>query len=150
VADQLTKWWIQLTLAVGEEIPLLPVLKLVRWHNEGAAFSLFSSGSGWQRWFFITLAIVFTVFIVMELRRLPLGDRLMAFSYSLILGGALGNMTDRLVLGHVVDFVRFHYGGWGFPAFNVADSALFCGAVLWIGILVVSSWRERKMPESAG
>jgi signal peptidase II len=105
---------------------------------------MLSGSGGWQRWFFITLALLFTAFIVYELRRLKPTDRFMACIYALILGGALGNMVDRLLHGHVVDFILVHYRDWYFPAFNVADIALSCGAAAWIGHLLLTSWRGRS------
>lgn len=144
VADQLSKWYVTSTLAHGERVDVLPIFSWVRWHNDGAAFSLLAGSGGWQRWFFVALAAAFIVFIVIELRKLPVTDRLMGLIYGLILGGALGNGIDRLVHGYVVDFIRFHYGSWGFPAFNVADICLFIGAALWIVLLLATFFRERR------
>ena len=143
-ADQLSKWYITLNLAYGAQVEVLPFFRWVRWHNDGAAFSFLSGSGGWQRWFLVTLALAFTVFIVVELRRLSAAERLMGLVYGLILGGALGNMIDRLIHGYVVDFIRFQYGGWGFPAFNVADICLFCGASLWILVLLTAYLQEKK------
>ena len=148
VLDQITKWYVGATLAYGERIDVLPVFSWVRWHNEGAAFSLLADGSGWQRWFFLALALGFTIFILIELRRLTPADRLMGLVYGLILGGALGNAIDRLQHGYVVDFILVHYREWYFPAFNVADICLFCGAVLWILLLIGSFLKDRR--ETAG
>jgi len=142
--DQLTKWYVNATLAYGERIDVLPVFSWVRWHNDGAAFSLLAGSSGWQRWFFLALAFGFTIFILVELRRLTPADRLMGLVYGLILGGALGNAIDRLQHGYVVDFILVHYRHWYFPAFNVADISLFCGAALWILLLIVSFMKERR------
>ncbi len=142
--DQLTKWYVSTLLDHGERIAVLPVFSWVRWHNDGAAFSMLSGSGGWQRWFFVVLAVVFTVFIVIELRRLVVTDRLMGVVYGLIMGGALGNMVDRLQHGYVVDFILLHYRDWYFPAFNVADIALFIGASLWILTLLVNYVREKK------
>jgi signal peptidase II len=128
--DQLTKWLVIENLRLGERVDVLPIFSWVHWHNTGAAFSLFSDSDG--RWFFVALAVGISVFLIYELRRLPLGDRLMGWAYGLILGGALGNGTDRLLSGYVVDFALAHYEEWYFPAFNVADSALTIGAMLWI------------------
>jgi len=144
VVDQLVKWWIASSFAYGDERPLLPVLSIVRWHNEGAAFSMLSSAGGWQRWFFIVLALAFVVFIVYELRRLPAQQRVMGWVYGLILGGAVGNLIDRVVNGYVVDFVLVHWGAWYFPAFNVADAALSIGAALWIVVMIIDTVRERS------
>ena len=148
--DQLTKWYVTVTLAHGERVEVLPIFSWVRWHNDGAAFSFLAGSGGWQRWFFVGLAAAFTIFIVYELRKLPSGDRLMGMVYGLILGGALGNGIDRLLHGYVVDFIRFHYDRWGFPAFNVADIALFCGASLWILLLFLEFLRERRERTASG
>jgi signal peptidase II len=142
--DQATKWLVASLMAHGARIEVLPVFSWVRWHNDGAAFSILSGSGGWQRWFFVGLAAAFTVFIVVELRRLPLTERLMGVVYGLILGGALGNMVDRLVHGYVVDFILLHYRDWYFPAFNVADISLFCGATLWILLMLLAFRRERR------
>ncbi len=144
ILDQATKWYVTATLAHGERVDVLPVFSWVRWHNDGAAFSLLAGSGGWQRWFFVALAAAFTLFIIVELRKLPVTDRLMGLVYGLILGGALGNGIDRLIHGYVVDFIRFHYGSWGFPAFNVADICLFIGAALWILLLFTTYLKERR------
>ena len=141
--DQLTKYVVVTQLAYQERIQVLPFFDWVRWHNEGAAFSFLSSAGGWQRWFFVLLACGFAVFIVYELRRLPPGDKWMGCVYALILGGALGNLVDRLNHGYVVDFILVHYESYYFPAFNVADSSLFCGAALWI-LLMIAEYRDKK------
>jgi len=142
--DQLVKGWVTRSLSLGEEIPVLPFLTWVRWHNEGAAFSMLSDAAGWQRWFFVALAVGFVAFIVYELRRLPAEERLMGWVYGLIVGGAVGNLVDRVLHGYVVDFVLLHWGQYYFPAFNVADSALTVGAALWIGAMVFEYRRERQ------
>ena len=144
--DQLTKWWVQNVLLLGERIEIFPWFSWVRWHNEGAAFSLLNSAGGWQRWFFVVLAIVFVGFILVELWRMPVRDRWMGWAYGLILGGALGNFFDRLMNnnGYVVDFVLVHYEDYYFPAFNLADSALFMGAALWIWRMVAESRQRRS------
>jgi len=150
VLDQFTKWIVTSNLAINDHIPVWPVFSWVRWHNEGAAFSMLNDAGGWQRWFFVALAVGFTVFIIYELRRLPVSEKFMAFVYALILGGALGNLVDRLLLGHVVDFILVHYQDWYFPAFNVADIALSCGAALWIAYILLDSWRSRRNAQQAG
>ena len=142
--DQLTKQAVMRAMELGDQIPVLPVLSWVRWHNTGAAFSMFHDVGGLQRWFFVALAVGFAIFLVVELRRLPVGNRLMALVYALILGGALGNMLDRLFLGYVVDFVLVHYGDWYFPAFNVADSALTVGAGLWLLLMLFETLEHRR------
>ena len=143
ILDQLTKWWVVTELAYQDRIQVLPFFAWVRWHNEGAAFSFLSSAGGWQRWFFVCLAIGFAGFIIYEIARLPKDEKVMGWVFGLILGGAVGNLVDRLNHGYVVDFILVHYERNYFPAFNVADSALFCGAVVWI-IYMFVEYREQK------
>ncbi len=133
VADQWTKRLVTDHLEEFEAVVLLPVLDFMRLHNEGAAFSMLSDASGWQRWFFSVLAIGVSVGILIWLRRLPArGKSLLAAGLCLVMGGAIGNVIDRIRLGHVIDFIRVHYAEWYFPAFNVADSAITIGAGLLI------------------
>ena len=138
VVDQVAKSLIQSHLKPGDEIPLLPVFSLVLTFNTGAAFSFLAGADGWQRWFFTAVAIAASVFIVWLLDRG--GHRLYLAGLALILGGAIGNLVDRLVLGHVVDFVLLHWRGWNYPAFNVADSAITIGAAL----LVLDAFRAKS------
>ena len=147
--DQLIKVWVVRTMELGDAVPVLPMLTWVRWHNEGAAFSLLSDGSGWQRWFFIVLAVGFVAFIVYELRRLPADQRLMGWVYGLIVGGAVGNLIDRVLHGYVVDYVLLHYESYYFPAFNVADTALSVGAGLWIWAMLAEYLRDRQRQSSS-
>ncbi len=129
--DQITKAVILRTMAIGDSHVVTSFFNLVHWRNTGAAFSFLHAGSGWQRWLFVALAAVATVFIVWMLRRHG-HQRLFASALALILGGAVGNVIDRLLHGSVVDFVQLHWHGAAFPAFNVADSAITLGAVLLI------------------
>jgi signal peptidase II len=131
VVDHLTKWWVTSTLDYQQAMPVLPFFSLVLVNNTGAAFSFLANAGGWQRWFFIAIGVIATVIIVRLLARHAHEPRL-AFALALVLGGALGNVLDRVVLGHVVDFLYFHYQDWGWPAFNVADSAITVGAALLI------------------
>jgi signal peptidase II len=131
VADHFTKWWVSSSLDYQEFIPVLPFFSLVLVHNTGAAFSFLADAGGWQRWFFIAVGVIATVIIVRLLQRHANEPRL-AFSLALVLGGALGNVIDRVVLGHVVDFLYFHYRSFAWPAFNVADIAISIGAALLI------------------
>ena len=142
--DQVTKWLVSNALGLGERVEFLPFFSWVLWHNDGAAFSLMAGLGGWQRWFFVALAAGFATFIVYELRRLPVGDWLQGLAYALILGGALGNMVDRLMAGYVVDFVLLYWRDHYFPAFNVADAALSCGAVLWVGCMIRDGRAQRR------
>ena len=131
VADQASKTLVIANFRLGESVPVTWFFNLVRVHNSGAAFSFLADAAGWQRWFFIALGTVATGFIVWLLRQHG-GQRLFSWALSLILGGAVGNVVDRLLHGHVIDFVQVHYGGWFFPAFNVADSAITIGAMCLI------------------
>ncbi|MFG6431174.1 signal peptidase II [Roseateles sp. LYH14W] len=131
VADQLTKVLVIGAFQLGDTRPVTGFFNLVRAHNYGAAFSFLHTASGWQRWFFIGLGLVAACFIIWMLRRHG-QQRMFAWALTLILGGALGNVIDRAVHGYVVDFIQVHAGGWYFPAFNVADSAISVGAVLLI------------------
>lgn len=135
VLDQITKFAITSRLAVHETVEITPFFNLVLVYNPGAAFSFLASAPGWQRPFFITIALVATVWIVYLLRRHP-GEKLFCFALSLVLAGAVGNVIDRVLFGAVIDFLDVHAFGWHWPAFNVADSAITCGAALliWDGL----------------
>jgi signal peptidase II len=131
--DQWTKMLITERFDEFDRLVLLPYLELMRLHNEGAAFSFLSNAGGWQRWMFIALGVVVSSAILVWLRRLPAkGQSLLAAGLSFVLGGALGNVIDRVLWGHVIDFIRVHYEEHYFPAFNVADSAITVGAILVI------------------
>jgi signal peptidase II len=148
--DQWTKWLVVERLEeFGPPVVLLPVLEFMRLHNTGAAFSFLSDAGGWQRWLFIGLGVAVSGGILVWLRRLPAkGQGLLAAGLSLIVGGALGNVIDRVVHGHVIDFIRVHYDPWSFdfPAFNVADSAITVGAALIIldNLLELDRARAKK------
>jgi len=129
--DQLTKVLILGAFEHGQATPMTSFFNLVRVHNSGAAFSFLAGASGWQRWFFTAIGVAATVFIVYLLRAHP-GQKLFCFALACILGGAVGNVIDRLLHGYVVDFLDFHWGGWHFPAFNLADSAITLGAICMI------------------
>ena len=138
VLDQFTKLAAVKLLDPHSPIELLPILNLVLAYNPGAAFSILSTAGGWQRWLFVGLALVICVFILHWLRSLSRTARLIPCALSLLLGGAVGNVIDRLRIGAVVDFIDFHAGGWHWPAFNVADSAICVGAAL----LVLGTFRR--------
>ncbi|HSV69676.1 MAG TPA: signal peptidase II [Methylibium sp.] len=131
VLDQFTKTLILGYFQYGDARHVTSFFNVVRVHNTGAAFSFLAGGSGWQRWFFVALAIGVSGFIVWMLRTQG-HQRLFAWALALILGGAVGNVIDRLLHGYVVDFLDFHWAGRHFPAFNVADSAITLGAALLI------------------
>ncbi len=147
VLDQWTKAIIVERFDEFQQVVLLPVLELMRLHNEGAAFSFLSGAGGWQRWVFIGLGVAVSAGILIWLRRLPAkGQSLLAAGLSLILGGALGNVIDRVLHGHVIDFIRVHWNDHYFPAFNVADSAISIGAALIIldNLLELDRTRAKK------
>jgi len=129
--DQLTKTLITRSFQLNDVRTITPFFDLVRAHNTGAAFSFLAGASGWQRWFFIGLGAVAAVFIVWLLAR-HRDQLLFCWALALVLGGAVGNVLDRILHGHVVDFIQVHWGGAYFPSFNVADSAISIGAVLLI------------------
>ena len=128
--DQAGKWLALERLVLHEPVSVLPFLNLTLVFNKGAAFGFLSAASGWQNLFFIVVALIAAAVILYLLRRVGDKDRLLAVALMLILGGAIGNFIDRLLYGHVVDFIDVYYGGWHWPAFNVADSAITIGAVL--------------------
>ncbi|MBW8845033.1 MAG: lipoprotein signal peptidase [Burkholderiales bacterium] len=131
LADQFTKILILGAFQLGDVRPVTSFFDLVRAHNFGAAFSFLHGASGWQRWFFLGLGLVAAGFIIWMLRRHG-HQKLFAWALTLILGGALGNVIDRVIHGYVVDFIQVHASGWYFPAFNVADSAITIGAVMLV------------------
>jgi signal peptidase II len=131
VLDQITKAMIVAAVRLGDARTVTPFFDIVRAHNRGAAFSFLNDASGWQRWFFVALGIAAAAFIVWLLRRHG-GQRMFGWALALILGGALGNVIDRLLHGHVVDFIQVHWQQHYFPSFNVADSAITIGAMLLI------------------
>jgi len=127
--DQFSKQLIAGGFAVGESRTVTSFFNVVRWHNTGAAFSFLAGSAGWQRWFFIALALAAVVFILVLLMRFH-AQKLFCFSIAMVMGGALGNAIDRVFRGYVVDFVSFHWHEvYTFPAFNLADSAITLGAI---------------------
>ena len=139
-ADQISKQLAESAIQLYERVPLLPYLNLTLTYNRGAAFSFLSDQGGWQRWFFSVLAMVVTVVLVVWLRQLDRANRWTAISLSLIIGGAVGNLIDRLLFGHVIDFIDLYYGQWHWPAFNVADSAITVGVVM----MLLDAFRGQK------
>jgi signal peptidase II len=129
--DQITKITIAKLFSYGDSMPVTSFFNLVLTYNKGAAFSFLADESGWQRYFFTALGIGAALFIVFLLKR-HAGQRLFCWALALILGGAVGNVIDRVAYGHVIDFLDFHAGGWHWPAFNVADMAIVGGAALFI------------------
>ena len=131
VLDQLSKTLVLGRFQLNDSRTVTSWFNLVRVHNTGAAFSFLAGASGWQRWFFVGLGTLASAFIVWMLKKHP-GQKLFCFAVTMIMGGAIGNVVDRLLHGYVVDFIQVHYGGWYFPSFNLADSAITLGAICLI------------------
>ena len=131
IADQFTKVLILGYYRLGDATYITSFFNIVRVHNAGAAFSFLANAGGWQRWLFTGIGIAAAIFIIWMLKSHP-GQKLFSFALACILGGAIGNVIDRTLYGYVVDFLDFHYAGWHFPAFNIADSAIRIGAVCLI------------------
>lgn len=139
ILDQLSKYWVDHSLQLYQTIELMPYFQLTYVRNTGAAFSFLSHAGGWQRWFFIGLGCLASGLICWWLLRLSKDRHLEAAAWSLILGGALGNVIDRAFYGYVIDFLDVYYADWHWPAFNIADSAITLGVV----ILLIDSLRSR-------
>ena len=147
VLDQGVKAWMVHHFAPFERVHLLSVLDIILTYNTGAAFSFLAEAAGWQRWLFVLLALAVSAVLIVWMRRLrACSQALLASGLALIVGGALGNMIDRLTLGRVVDFIHVHAGNAYFPAFNVADSAITVGA----GLLLLDAWLESRRTRLGG
>jgi len=146
ILDQVTKLLVLQRFELYERLELLPVLDFTLMYNTGAAFSFLADADGWQRWFFAALALVVGVVIVVWMRKLHARLQwMLSMSLALILGGAIGNVLDRIRLGHVVDFIHAHWKDAYFPAFNIADSAITIGAIL----LLLDAWRDGRRSKEA-
>ncbi len=132
VLDQGSKLAIAGSMQLYQSIPVMPYFNLTYVHNTGAAFSFLSEAGGWQRWFFAGLALVISIVIAVWLTRLKQHETLLAVALSLVLGGAIGNLIDRLAYGYVIDFLDVYYQTWHWPAFNIADSAITLGVILML------------------
>jgi len=141
VLDQASKWVMSSWLSLYETVAVIPFFNLTMAHNTGAAFSFLSQAGGWQRWFFVGLALAVSLGLLIWLKKIA-KTNLEAMSVSLILGGAIGNVIDRVYFGYVIDFLDVYYGSYHWPAFNIADSAIVIGAI----ILVIDSFTAK--PES--
>jgi signal peptidase II len=138
--DQASKLAIDKSFQLYESIAVVPFFNLTYVHNTGAAFSFLSEAGGWQRWFFAALAIVMSTIMTLWLTRLKEHETLLAVSLSLILGGAIGNLIDRLAYGYVIDFLDVYYQTWHWPAFNIADSAITIG----VALMLVESFKSQE------
>ncbi|MBR7199487.1 MULTISPECIES: signal peptidase II [unclassified Pseudomonas] len=147
VIDQASKYYFESKLEMFQQIVIIP--DLFSWtlaYNTGAAFSFLADSSGWQRWLFALIAIVVSAVLVVWLKRLGRNDTWLAVALALVLGGALGNLYDRVALGHVIDFILVHWQNrWYFPAFNIADSAITVGAIM----LALDMFKSKKTEEAA-
>lgn len=139
ILDQVTKQWILASFRTMETLVVTSFFNLVLVFNPGASFSFLADAGGWQKWFFVALALVVSAWLLVMLRQ-HASERLLPLALALILGGALGNVIDRLRFGAVVDFLDFHLAGYHWPAFNVADSAITAG----VALMLIQQWRQNK------
>jgi len=145
VADQVTKWAIVEWVPLYDKVPLNSFINLTHQKNPGAAFSFLADAGGWQRWFFVALSSAVSVVIVVWLWRIRnAGQTVLSAGLALVLGGAIGNLVDRILLGHVTDFIQVWFGNWPFPSFNVADAGISVGAALLIIDALFFSGREER------
>jgi len=132
IIDQVTKHWVAGTFDYRETLAVLPFFNLTYVHNPGAAFSFLADQGGWQRWFFTAIASIASIVFLVWMAKTPKQQRLLSIAFALILSGAVGNLIDRALFGYVIDFLDFHWAGYHFAAFNIADSVIFIGAALMI------------------
>jgi signal peptidase II len=150
LADQMTKWAIIRWVPLYGNVPINDFINLTHQQNTGAAFSFLAGASGWQRWFFVVLATVVSAVLAVWIWRIrEEGPTILAAGLSLVLGGAMGNLIDRIGLGYVTDFIQVWFGSWAFPSFNIADSAITVGAALLIIDALFLSGKEKAVPEEA-
>ena len=138
--DQVSKYWVLKTFTPYEPVSVLPMFNITLAYNTGSAFSFLSEAGGWQRWFFAALAIIMSTIMTIWLTRLKENETLLAVALSLILGGAIGNLIDRLFYGYVIDFLDVYYGTYHWPAFNIADSAITIG----VALMLVESFKSQE------
>ena len=149
VADQATKWAIVEWLPLYDRVPINSFINLTHQKNEGAAFSFLANAGGWQRWFFVVLASVVSVVIAVWIWRIRKeGQLILSIGLAFVLGGAIGNLIDRIRLGHVTDFIQVWFGSWAFPSFNVADAGISVGAALLIIDALFFSGRETQLVDN--
>ena len=132
IADQITKYYATLELKMYKAVAVMPMFNFTLMHNEGAAFSFLSDAGGWQRWFFTIISLVVSILLVFWIKKLKPEEKFQAMAFSLILGGAIGNLIDRVRFGYVVDFIEIYYHQYSWPAFNIADSAITIGVIILI------------------
>jgi len=149
VLDLGSKYWAITNLKYAEPNPVFPMFDLTLLFNTGAAFSFLAEAGGWQRWFFVAIAAVVSVVLVIWLKRTPRTYWWLGLALSLVLGGALGNLYDRAVQGYVIDFISLHYQNYYFPAFNIADSAITVGAIVLILDMLFLEGKRKSSEESS-
>ncbi len=142
IADQLTKWLANTQLEYHQAVTVLPYFEWFLSYNPGAAFSFLSDAGGWQRWFFTVLAIVISIALFVWIKKLSNNEKLTAIALTLILGGAIGNLIDRVLYGYVIDFIQVWLGSYAWPAFNIADSAISVGAVVLLTAGILSPYLD--------
>lgn len=147
VLDQITKYLADSTLEYRVPANVMTSLNMTLVYNQGAAFSFLSDAGGWQRWFFMALSLIVSIVLIVWLRTVDKNRRYLAWGLALILGGAIGNLIDRSLYGYVIDFIDVYYRNWHWPAFNIADSAIFLGACLLI--LDMFTHKEQTDPDVA-
>jgi len=151
ILDQLSKFWVLQNLDLHQSFPILPVFSIVHARNYGAAFGILNDAGGWQTLFFSVVALGVSIVLLIWLKRVAATDRQLSLALALVLGGAIGNLIDRLQFDYVVDFLLLHYQGWQFPAFNIADSAITVGAILLLmdsfGWKLIADRRVKKPNE---
>ncbi len=150
IADQATKWIANTQLEYHQAVKVMPYFEWFLTYNKGAAFSFLAEAGGWQRWFFTFFAIIISTFLFFWIKKLEQHEKLTAIALCLILGGAIGNLIDRVALGHVIDFIQVWLGSYPYPAFNIADSAVFVGAFLLIGSGMISPYKSQDKENSHG
>ena len=144
IIDQLTKYIAVAKLKIYEAVTVMPMFNFTLMHNEGAAFSFLSDAGGWQRWFFTAVSLIVSVLLVVWIKKLKAEEKVQALAFSLILGGAIGNLIDRVRLGYVVDFIDVYYNTAHWPAFNIADSAITIGVIVLIVDTVFPNWLKKN------
>jgi len=132
IVDQVTKQLVAGSFELYESVSVLSIFSITYVHNPGAAFSFLADQDGWQRWFFTAIAAIASIVFIVWLAKTPKSQTLLSIAFALMLSGAMGNLIDRALFGYVIDFIDFHWAGYRFPAFNVADSMIFIGAALMI------------------
>jgi signal peptidase II len=134
ILDQITKIWADATMAMYEQIPVTGFFNITKAYNYGAAFSFLDNAGGWQRWFFTAISLVVSIVLCVWLYRMTRAEKWLSISISLILGGAIGNLIDRVWYGYVVDFIQVYWKTSYFPSFNIADAAISCGTIILLGL----------------